>query len=223
MAQSRARKPVVGAGGNNGAGGGSNIRMVVIAVAALGLGAVVLAKGLPKTSGPKVSTTPGVSAAPGVSTTKAPKPGAPTTAPAAPQTTAPPPTTAPPLANTKVIVANGAGIDGIAGRVSTKLKEKGYTTVDATNAAAVGPSAVYYVAGSDAVAAKVATDLGIASPTPMPAAKPVADLKGASILVVLGSTFNEAAIPKAAAPAPATTAPPATPATAVAVSTTKKA
>jgi hypothetical protein len=219
MAQSRARKPVVGAGGNNGAGGGSNIRMVVIALAALGLGAVVLAKGLPKTSGPKVSTTPGVSAAPGTPTTKAPKPGATTVPTTAPTTIAPVPTTVN-ITTTKVIVANGAGIDGVAGRVSGKLKEKGYTTVEPTNAAAVGPSAVYYVAGSDAVAGKVATDLGIASPTPMPAAKPVADLKGASILVVIGSTFNEAAIPKSPAPAPVTVA--ATPATAVAVTTTKK-
>jgi LytR cell envelope-related transcriptional attenuator len=221
MAQSRARKPVVGAGGNNGAGGGSNIRMVVIALAALALGGLVLYKALPKSSGPKTTTTPGATAAPGVATTKAPKGGS-TTVPAAPPTTAAPITTTINIAATKVIVANGAGIDGIAGRVSAKLKEKGYTTVEPTNAAAVGPSAVYYVAGSDAVATKVATDLGIASPTPMPAAKPVADLKGASILVVLGSTFNEAAIPKAAAPAPVTTAPPSTPASAVAVSTTKK-
>jgi hypothetical protein len=218
MAQSRTRRPVVAAGsGNNGGGGGSNIRMIVIAVAAVALGALVLAKGLPGSKTTKTTTSPGGSTA----STKASKPGTVTTTTTlAGSTTAAPPTTTINLAASKIIVANGAEIDGIAGKVSTKLQERGYTTLKPTNTAKAAASVVYYLPGSEEIGKKVGADLAIAKVEAMPAAKP-AEIGDAKVLVVIGPEFSEASIPAKVAPKPTTTTV-AAPATAVTNPTTTK-
>jgi hypothetical protein len=194
MAQSRTRRPLV----------------------AVGLGALVLAKGLPGSN--KVSTAPGGSTG-GSATTKAPKGGTTTTTAAS---TTPPPTTALNVAGTKILVANGAQVDGIAGRVTAKLKEKGYSTEAPTNTPTpASATVVYALPGAEEVAKKVAADLGIAAaPAAMPAAKPVADIKTAQVLVVIAADFKESSIPAAAKPATPASTSAATPAPAVVVTTT---
>lgn len=202
------------AAATGGGGNGSNARTVVIALAAVALGALVLAKGLPDSSGPGVS-------AGGTTATNATASATSSTI-AATQTTPPPVATTPPAINpatSKVIVANGAQINGIAGTVSTKLTEKGYETVEPTNTSPVATSAVYAVAGSENIAQLVGKDLAIANVLPMPAAKPVTDLKGATVLVVIAPDFRTAGIPttnflKGGTVTPTTQAPAAAPAAA---------
>lgn len=195
---------------NKPAAGLATGRTILIVLAALVLGALVLKRGWG-------NDTTDTSAAPGAATTL--KNGATTTAATtlAPTTT----TVALNLATNKVMVANGAGKQGIAGRVTDKLKAKGYTVVAATNATVqAATSAVYYTAGVGAnqVAKFTAQDLGIApgQVLQMPAGtKPVLDVKDAQVLVVIGLDFNETtipaanALPAAAAPAAAVTQAPA--------------
>jgi hypothetical protein len=219
MAQSRTRRPVVAAGsGNGGSGGGSNVRMIVVAVAAVALGALVLAKGLPGSKTAQTTTSPGGSTA----TTKAPKGTVTTATTSASVSTSAAPTTTLNLAASKVIVVNGAEIDGIAGRVSAKLQERGYVTIKPATIKPVAASVVYYVSGSEEIGKKVGVDLAIPKVEVMPATKPV-EIGEAKVMVVLGPEFSEAAIPAKAAPkVTATTTTVAAPATAVTNPTTTK-
>jgi hypothetical protein len=178
-------------------------RTVAITAVAVLLGGGVLYKGFHKPA--KLSTN-----ANGTTQTIAPK--SPTTVKGAPTTTvttvaggvattAPPivATTLPVNASVALLVANGAEKAGIAGRVGTILQTKGYSGVlsPATNATAVSStSAVYFTAGNDRLAGLVGKDLKIAAVTAMPPTAPVKELRSAGILVVLGTDFDEAAIPK---------------------------
>jgi LytR cell envelope-related transcriptional attenuator len=199
-----------------------NARTVIVAVVAVALGAVVLAKGFPKSSGPKVVAGAGA----GTATTK-PKAGTPATSstsavPGA-STVAPTATTLN-LAASKVIVANGAQVEGIAGKITKVLQDKGYITVAPTTTA--GPasvSTVYFQPGFQGVADKAAADLGIKTVAAMPATKPV-DIKDGVVLVVLGTDFSETKVPAGSQlkPATPTTTVIAPPAAAVTTPTTKK-
>lgn len=83
-----------------------------------------------------------------------------------------------PPAELAIVVANGSTpqIKGLAAKTKEFLATRGYTTVEATNAAATSASAVYYVAGAESDAAAVATALGLPAdpvtvqllPTPSP-------------------------------------------------------
>ena len=95
-----------------------------------------------------------------------------------------------------VVVANASGVGGAAGSYSTLLKTAGFTTGKATNATGADQkltvSKVYFVAGaaSSAVANSVAQLMGPGVLTAtMPTPPPVTgnDLKGATVLVMLGS------------------------------------
>jgi hypothetical protein len=217
------RAPKVNAAGN--------ARTVIVAVLALALGAVVLAKGFPNSTGTKAV----VGAGP--TTTKAA--GTPASSSSVPVATTPPASaTTINVAASKVIVANGAQIDGVAGRISKNLSDKGYVVIAPTNTA--GPasvSTVFFQPTFQGVADKVAVDLGIKSVAAMPATKPV-DIKDGVILVVLGTDFKENAVPltsslkpgaaapaagaTAAAPASGAASTTAPPAAAVTTPTTKK-
>src|SRR5262245_60182876 len=60
------------------------------------------------------------------------------------------------FANTQVLVANGSGVGGAAGRVTDTLSNKGYSTLPATNATQSNQatSSVYYQPGYEAQAGK---------------------------------------------------------------------
>ena len=131
-------------------------------------------------------------------TTKAPKKGhtTPTTAaPAATTTTLPP---AHPANQVSVVVANGAGVAGLAGKIRGQLNLAGYNTAKpAVNAPAnVATSSVYYVAGyqPDALAVAAALSLAPASVQPMPSPPPLpaADVTGAQVLVIAGADIGAA-------------------------------
>lgn len=101
----------------------------------------------------------------------------------------------------KVLVANGAGISGLGGVVSERLRAPhGYNVLSPVNAPAkVQTTTLYYTPGFDREAAEIAKVLGL-PPTavkPMPAQAPVPDTRGANVVVVAG--------PELGAPATTTT------------------
>jgi hypothetical protein len=91
-----------------------------------------------------------------------------------------------------VVVANGSGVAGAAGRVSDRLAEGGFQVLPPTNADRVETSVLYALDGFDREAAEVAALLD-----PMPAIEPMpdeppADLGGASLLLVVAPDLAEA-------------------------------
>ena len=100
-------------------------------------------------------------------------------------------TTAPsvrPPNQVKVFVANGAGIQGAAGKAADTLKAAGYVAVAGNSPNRVQTTTVYYTEGFQAEAQAVAASLGTPAEAvqPMPTPPPVADIQGAQVLVVLG-------------------------------------
>ncbi len=104
-------------------------------------------------------------------------------------------TTVVPVALTafKVQIANGSGISGSAGLLTTEMQGRGYIVQPAINKSEVTPKAtvtiVYYLLGSEAPAAQVARDLGGVATLPMPTPIPTetASLGEASVLILLGT------------------------------------
>lgn len=90
-----------------------------------------------------------------------------------------------------VLVANGSGVSGAATRLSEEVGTLGYLTAVPTNVQSGGQveaSVVFYAAGYRAEATELAATF---SPAPavraLPDTAPVEDLRGASLLVVLGT------------------------------------
>lgn len=115
-----------------------------------------------------------------------------------------------------VIVSNANGTPGSAGTMSTALQGVGFLTVDPTNSDdTVDVSAVYF-APDQAAAQQVATAVGVALgglvPQPLPAEVPIqdGDMKGAGVLVMLGTDKVDFVVlpvnPTAAAAVPVATA-----------------
>jgi len=98
-------------------------------------------------------------------------------------------------AEVTVLVANGARINGLAGRVSDQLKAANYVVAEPDNTKApADASMVFYAAGYEADAAAVAALLSPAPATaPLPEPPPVDDMKGAQILVVAAADLATAA------------------------------
>ncbi|MGZ4704279.1 MAG: LytR C-terminal domain-containing protein [Acidimicrobiales bacterium] len=99
-------------------------------------------------------------------------------------------TTVPVTASTvKVFVANASGKKGAAGTVAQVLTDQGFPAPNTGNAAQTKASAVYVLPGDTGQGALVATDLGLDPSTvaPMPNPSPVTDLKGATVLVIIGT------------------------------------
>jgi len=92
-------------------------------------------------------------------------------------------------AEVAILVANGSGVKGAAGRIAESLKASNYVLKESTNTkAAAEASVVYFAPGYQADARAVASLLtpppGV---QPMPAELPVKDLAGAKLLVVVAA------------------------------------
>lgn len=99
-----------------------------------------------------------------------------------------PPATSPP-ASVSVLVANGSGAVGAAGKRQTTLGAAGYADVDTANAPTpVSQTSVYFGPGLQADAVAVAEALGlpaaVVSALPSP---PPFDTRGADVVVVVGT------------------------------------
>jgi hypothetical protein len=94
-----------------------------------------------------------------------------------------------------VLVANGAGINGLASKIGNKLTAANYVTAEPGNTKApADESAVYFSPGYEADANAIAALL---TPAPkvaaLPNPPPVADLKNAKVLVVAAADLATAA------------------------------
>ncbi len=147
-------------------------RGVFVVLVAAGIGLLVLKNGFADGSTGSVSAGTTTTA---VATT--------TTAPGATTTAAPNPAAA------KVLVANGSGVSGAAGKVTTFLKGKGFATLPATDATTkdYAETIVYHLEGFQNQAASVSQQLGGAKVGGLvPNPPPVASMGDANVLVVVG-------------------------------------
>ena len=129
-----------------------------------------------------------------------------TTAPA--ETTTSVPTTVAP-SEVPVVVANGAGVSGLAGATADFLATQGYTNTSATDAvASVSQTVVYYAEGFQPNAAAIATLFGLppeqAQPLP---AEPVANNQPAGTAVVVAVGADAEAVVSGGAATTTTAAP----------------
>lgn len=94
-----------------------------------------------------------------------------------------------------VLVANGAGIKGLASKIADKLKAANYVTAEPENTKApADASAVFFSPGYEADANAIAALLTPAPKVaPVPNPPPVTDLKGAKVLVVAAADLDTAA------------------------------
>ena len=108
-----------------------------------------------------------------------------------------------------VFVANGSGKAGAAGKVGVVLAGKGYPVPQVGNAPTTVSTMVYYTTGQAAQAQLVASSLGLpaSSVAAVPSPSPVADLKGSTVLLVIGT---DGALDAVESGNPTTTAPKAT-------------
>lgn len=96
----------------------------------------------------------------------------------------------------RVLTANGTSIKGAGARIKDKVLAAGYNALAATDTKTpASASAVYSTAGFEREAAAIAQLLGLAPTTvqAMPNPPPVADLKAANVLVVVGPEIAQAA------------------------------
>ncbi len=106
-------------------------------------------------------------------------------------TTAAPPSTTVNMAGTKIVVANGSGVGGSAGRLSDALREEGYAVIEPTNAVRndYTVTEIYHLPGFEAQAGVVARELGVAVTglLPDPSPVPPEGVQDANVIVVLGT------------------------------------
>lgn len=109
-------------------------------------------------------------------------------------------------ADVKIIAANGTDVKGVAKRATDQLKAAGYNVLSPTDASAKAQSSAIYYAGDFVREAEVvAVGLGL-PPTavqPLPTPPPLADARGANLVLVVGP---ELAAQLAASATPSTTA-----------------
>jgi hypothetical protein len=89
----------------------------------------------------------------------------------------------------KVIVANGSGVAGSAGKWTNGLTALGYTMLPATNATQSGQatSTVYFLPGAEAAAQDVAKTIGATNVAAWPSDNPpVKAIGDANVVIVLG-------------------------------------
>lgn len=173
--------------------GTQTLKGAALLILALVIG-VVLLRTAPHNS-TSVSTLPGLSSAT-TSPSRSSSGGSPTTVPTtAPSTTSPPAHAADEV---HLLVANGAGVAGLAGKIRGQLNAAGYNTdKPAINSpTSVATTGIYYQPGFEADAVAVAQTLGLgpanvsAMPTPPPVA--ASDLTAVDVLVVAGSDLAAA-------------------------------
>jgi hypothetical protein len=108
-------------------------------------------------------------------------------------------TTAAPVAHdpatVTVLVANGAGIPGLAGGITDQLEAANYLTAAATDTLApADQSMVFFTPGYEADAAAIAALLApVPATAPLPDPPPVDDMQGANVLVVAAADLAAAA------------------------------
>jgi hypothetical protein len=97
-------------------------------------------------------------------------------------------------AEVTVLVANGAGILGVAPRVADQLKAANYVTAEPGNTKApADESAVFYTPGYEADATAIAQLLTpVPKVAPLPEPPPVDDLKASHVLVVAAADLAAA-------------------------------
>jgi hypothetical protein len=100
-------------------------------------------------------------------------------------------TTTPPRdpAMVRVLVANGSGVQGAAGRVQGQLAERNYNVLAAVNArmSNLDATTVYFSEGSESEAAALAAGFEPAAAVePMPEERPVTDDREVDVIVVVG-------------------------------------
>lgn len=118
-----------------------------------------------------------------------------TTESTVPDTVAPDATTSTTIVLTafKVQVANASKVAGSAGQLTVELQGRGYIVQPALNASEITPkqttTVVYFLAGSEAAAAAIASELGRVATAPMPTPIPTetGKLGEASVLILLGT------------------------------------
>ena len=104
-------------------------------------------------------------------------------------TTLPPPRDP---AEVTVLVANGANIAGLAGRISDTLKGANFVTIEPTNTAeAQQESTVFFTPGYEPEAAAIAELLGGTQTAALPDPLPVESIGNANILVVAAADLAE--------------------------------
>jgi hypothetical protein len=90
-----------------------------------------------------------------------------------------------------VLVLNGSGRSGEAGRGAQFFTDAGYVAADPQNAPSPGPSVIWFAEGYAAEAEAAAAALGVDAAAVVrpidPAAPPIADLQGANLVVVAGT------------------------------------
>ena len=165
--------------------GGAMARGIALIVAAVLLGVILL----------RATDSPDFTPVGAAVTTPDGKPTTNTTAITVPGTTA---TTAPVAhdpATVTVLVANGAGIDGLASKIADTLKGANYVLAQPGNTRApADASAVYFTPGYEADAAAIAALLNPHPQTaPLPDPPPVEDMKSANVLVVAAADLATAA------------------------------
>ena len=92
-------------------------------------------------------------------------------------------------ADVKIIAANGTDVKGVAKRATDQLKAAGYNVLSPTDASAKAQSSsVFYAADFQREADVVATGLGLPSTAvqPLPTPPPLADARGANLVLVVG-------------------------------------
>jgi hypothetical protein len=159
--------------------GGALGRGIVLLAIAMVIGIVLLNATDAEPPGAQVTTKPS-----GSSSSSGGGGSSGTTTTVAPTTTLP--THAP--RDVKVIVANASSVKGAGAKASDALKPPGYNVLAPANATAVNESAVYFVPGYDRDAAALAAALQFPATAvkPMPNPPPLADSKGANVVVILG-------------------------------------
>jgi len=100
--------------------------------------------------------------------------------------------TAAPNSQVSVLVANGSGVDGQAGRLTDTLRNQGFNTRQPKTGTPRTTSVIYYRPGFDVEAQVVRAVLNTQTPVaPMPATDPIVgddiDLVNVDVLVLVGS------------------------------------
>jgi hypothetical protein len=164
--------------------GGAMVRGIALIVVAIVLGVVLLRA----TDSPAPST---ISATSGGTTSSTPTSVAGSSSTTAPTTDTTTKTTAHNPSEVPVLVANGSGVNGAAGRVAAILQPKNYIIKPSVNTGTAPASVVYYQPGYQADAEAIAALL---TPKPavqaMPDPAPVKNLAGAQVLVVVAANLT---------------------------------
>ena len=82
-------------------------------------------------------------------------------------------------------MSDGSGVSGAASKLSQTIAAAGYQVAPPANTGAITASAVHFIPGYEAEAKALAATLKPAPPvTAMPSPQPIADLRGAQVLVL---------------------------------------